>query len=207
VWKRLAVAPLGLHDRILQLIDRERDRAAAGEPARIVGKLNSLVDPTVIRALYRAAQAGVEIDLIVRGICCLRPGLAGVSERIRVTSVVDRFLEHSRVFAFGVGDKTEVYVSSADWMPRNFQRRIEVLIPIEDPSIKARLLEEVVGVALRDNVKARRLLADGSYVRVETGETAVRSQAVLLEAARHQLEEKDKELPKVLRAPGALAVV
>jgi polyphosphate kinase len=189
VWKRLAVAPLGLHERVLQLIERERDRAAAGEPARIVAKLNALVDPTVIKALYAAASAGVEIDLIVRGICCLRPGVPGVSERIRVISVVDRFLEHSRVFAFGAFERTEVYMSSADWMPRNFLRRIECFIPIEDPAIKQRLLDEVLGIGLRDNVKARRLSSDGTYGQVEgsngsNGVPAVRSQSVLMEAAR-----------------------
>jgi polyphosphate kinase len=186
VWKRLAVAPLGLQERILQLIERERARAAAGEPARIVAKINALVDPTVIEALYAAAGAGVDVDLLVRGICCLRPGVPGVSERIRVRSVVDRFLEHSRVMAFGVGERTEVFISSADWMPRNFQRRIEALIPIEDPGIRQRLLEEVLGAGLRDNVKARELRPDGTYVPVTPGEDGVqvRSQMLLLEAAR-----------------------
>jgi len=120
----------------------------------------------------------------VRGICCLRPGIAGVSERIRVTSVVDRFLEHSRVFAFGAGDRTEVYMSSADWMPRNFHRRVEVMCPVEDPAIRQRLLDEVLGTGLRDNVRARRLLVDGTYVAAEPGEPAVRSQMVLAELAR-----------------------
>jgi polyphosphate kinase len=184
VWKRLAVAPLGLHERVLQLIDRERARAAAGEPAHIAAKLNALVDPSVIEALYAAAQAGVEIDLLVRGICCLRPGVPGVSERIRVRSVVDRFLEHSRVMAFGVGERTEVFISSADWMPRNFQRRIEVLIPIEDGALKQRLLDEVLGLGLRDSVKARELRPDGTYVPVPATDPPVRSQTALLELAR-----------------------
>jgi polyphosphate kinase len=126
----------------------------------------------------------VEIDLIVRGICCLRPGLPGISERIRVTSVVDRFLEHSRVFAFGAPDAMDVFISSADWMPRNFIRRIEVMIPIEDTHLRRRLLDEVLGTALRDNVKAYRLGADGSYTRVEIAGPRVRSQVALLEAAR-----------------------
>jgi polyphosphate kinase len=121
----------------------------------------------VIRALYAASQAGVEIDLLVHGICCLRPGLEGVSERIRVISVVDRFLEHSRVFAFGTGDRTEMYLASADWMPRNFQRRVEVMFPVEDPAIRQRLLDAVLGFYLRDNVKSRRLLVDGHYLRVQ----------------------------------------
>ncbi|MHB8418896.1 MAG: polyphosphate kinase 1 [Myxococcales bacterium] len=184
-WKRLAVAPLDLHEKILELIAREAKAARAGEPARIVAKMNSLADPAVIRALYAASQAGVEIDLIVRGICCLRPGVPGVSERIRVVSVVDRFLEHSRILAFGVGDRTEVYVSSADWMPRNFHRRIEVLFPILDPGPRHRLLEEILGLALRDNVKARRLDVSGEdRTPPAPGEPPLRSQVELLHAAR-----------------------
>jgi polyphosphate kinase len=183
-WKKLAVAPFTLQDRVCELIDREAARARAGEPARIIAKMNALVDPVVIRRLYAASQAGVEIDLLVRGICCLRPGVPGVSERIRVTSIVGRFLEHSRVFAFGAGDRAEVYLSSADWMPRNFIRRIEAMFPVEAPELRARLLNEVLGTALQDNVKAHRLMADGSYVRVPTTEPPVRSQMVLLEVAR-----------------------
>jgi len=184
-WKRLAVAPFGLQERVIQLVEREAQRARAGEPARVIAKMNALVDPGVIRALYAASQAGVEIDLLVRGICCLRPGVEGVSERIRVISIVDRFLEHSRVFAFGTGAATEVYLSSADWMPRNFIRRIEVMFPVEEPALQKRLLEEVIGYALADNVKARRLQVDGSYLRVgANGVPEVRSQMMMLEAAR-----------------------
>jgi len=144
-WRCFAVAPFDLRERVISLIDREADLARKGEPARIAGKMNALVDPQVIQALYRASQAGVEVDLVVRGICCLRPGLPGVSDRIRVTSIVDRFLEHSRVRVFGVGDRREVYLSSADWMPRNFHRRVEVMCPVRDPQARARLLDEVVG--------------------------------------------------------------
>ncbi len=187
LWKRLAVAPLGLQDRVVQLIEREAGRARKGEPARIVAKMNALVDPTVIRALYTASQAGVEVDLLVRGICCLRPGVPGVSERIRVVSVVDRFLEHSRAFAFGVGAQTEVYVSSADWMPRNFVRRIEVMFPVEDPALRGRLLEEIMVLALRDNVKARHLRVDGSYVFADRGNPEIRSQTALLDGAKRQI--------------------
>ena len=188
LWKKLSVAPFGLQERLLHLIDRETQRARAGEPSRIVAKMNALTEPTVIRSLYAASEAGVSIDLIVRGICCLRPGVPGVSERIRVTSIVDRFLEHSRVFAFGVGDKTEVYLSSADWMHRNLHRRIEVLLPVEDRAIRTRLLDEVLGLALVDNVKARRLQPDGHYLHAEAGTPAVRSQTALLEAARRAAE-------------------
>jgi polyphosphate kinase len=190
-WKRLAVAPLGLQDKVLALIHREAEKARRGEPARIVAKMNSLVDSTVIRALYTASQAGVEIDLMVRGICCLRPGVPGVSERIRVLSVVDRFLEHSRVFAFGAGQSAEVWMSSADWMPRNFLRRVEVMFPVEDPAIRQRLLDEVLGVSLKDNVKARRLQVDGTYTPVGSDGPPVRSQGVLMELARrHNTSDK-----------------
>ncbi|MFZ5470892.1 MAG: polyphosphate kinase 1 [Myxococcota bacterium] len=192
-WKRLAVAPVNLQGRVLELIEREAQRAKKGEGARIVAKMNSLVDAPVIRALYAASQAGVEIDLLVRGICCLRPGVSGVSERIRVHSVVDRFLEHSRVFAFGTGNQTEVYLSSADWMPRNFHRRIEVMFPVEEPSLRVRLLEEIVGTGLKDNVKARRLLVDGTYVPIQPNGAQVRSQAVLMELAKRAGEPKTKE--------------
>jgi polyphosphate kinase len=185
-WKRLGMAPFGLQDHVLNLIARETERAKNGEPARIVAKMNALVDPAVIRALYAASQAGVDIDLLVRGICCLRPGVEGVSDRIRVTSIVDRFLEHSRVFAFGVGDRTEVWLSSADWMPRNFVRRVEIMVPVEDSALRARLLDEVLGLALADNIKARRLQVDGTYVQMTPrgNQPALRSQMALLDAAR-----------------------
>ncbi len=196
-WRRFAVAPFDLKDRVIQLIEREAEHARKGEPARIVAKMNALQDASVIRALYAASQAGVEIDLLVRGICCLRPGLEGVSSRIRVTSVVDRFLEHSRVFAFGAGDRTEVYLASADWMPRNFQRRVEVMFPVEDPAIRARLLDEVLGFYMRDNVKARRLLVDGQYVRSTDNGSPFRSQAMLLETAKRSGEAKSAILRQV----------
>jgi polyphosphate kinase len=192
-WKRFAVAPFDLKDRILALIQREADQARKGDPARIVAKMNALVDPDVIRALYAASQAGVEIQLLVRGICCLRPGVEGISDRIRVTNVVDRFLEHSRVFAFGVGDRTEVYLSSADWMPRNFQRRVEVMFPVEDTATRARLMDEVIGAFLRDNVKARQLVKDGRYLPVEATVPTFQSQLMLLEAARRPVESKGQE--------------
>lgn len=192
-WKRLAVAPMGLQEKVLGLIHRETEKAKKGEPARIVAKMNSLVDASVIKALYAASQAGVKIDLLVRGICCLRPGVPGVSENIRVTSVVDRFLEHSRVFAFGEGAQTEVWASSADWMPRNFVRRIETMFPVEDPALRQRLLDEVLGVGLKDNVKARRLQRDGTYVPVGQEGAPVRSQGVLLELARRVADPKPIE--------------
>jgi polyphosphate kinase len=201
-WKRLAASPFGLRERVVELIDREAERARRGEAARVVAKMNSLVDPSVIRALYAASQAGVQIELLIRGICCLRPSVPGVSERIRVTSVVDRFLEHSRVFAFGAGERTEVYLSSADWMPRNFFRRVEVMVPVEDPALRTRLLDEVLGVALRDNQKARQLLVDGNYSPVPRDGSPVRSQMMLLEMARRSGERIGGE-PQVLRHAAA----
>jgi polyphosphate kinase len=204
-WKKLSVAPLTLHKRVLELIDREAQRAKKGEPARIIAKMNAIVEPTVIRALYDASQAGVEIDLLVRGICCLRAGVPGLSDRIRVISIVDRFLEHSRVFAFGTGERTEVFIASADWMPRNFHRRIEVLAPVEDPPLKARLLEEVLGLGLRDNQKARRLQPDGTYLSVEQAGPEVRSQMVLIEGARRGSDPKSEPLIRHVAAPAAEA--
>src|SRR5690606_8338854 len=130
--RRFLVAPFELHARVLELIDTERENALRGLPARIIAKMNSLVDPEVIMALYAASQAGVEIDLIVRGICCLRPGVPGLSDNIRVRSIVDRFLEHSRILYFENASSPRVFIGSADWMPRNFFKRIEVMFPIED---------------------------------------------------------------------------
>jgi polyphosphate kinase len=187
-WRKLGVAPLNLQTRILALINGEAEAARRGEPARIVAKMNSLVDPAVIRALYAANAAGVDIHLMVRGICCLRPGIPGVSDRIQVRSVVDRFLEHSRVLAFGQGERLQVFCSSADWMPRNFQRRVEALFPIEQPELRDRLVNEVLGAALHDNVNARALQPDGTYVRVPTNGAPSRSQVVLMDTARRSSE-------------------
>ncbi len=192
VWKRLAVAPLGVREAVLGLIRREADHARAGRPARLVAKLNALVDPKVITALYEASQVGVTIELIVRGICCLRPGVPGLSERIRVISIVDRFLEHSRVVAVENGGAREVYLSSADWMPRNFDRRVEVLFPVEHPPMASWIFNEVLGVQLADNVKARVMKPDGSYERraPAEGEAPLRSQYRFMESARERARSK-----------------
>lgn len=163
-YRRLAVAPATLRARTLELIDREAAHAKAGRGGRIIAKMNALVDPETIAALYRASQAGVEIDLIVRGICCLLPGLAEVSERIRVISIVGRFLEHSRVAYFANGGNPEYYIASADWMPRNFDRRVEVMMPIDDPALH-KGLEAVLATCLADNRQAWELGADGTYRR------------------------------------------
>lgn len=181
-WQKLVISPLDLHRRTCELIDEQADRAAKGKSSRIIAKLNSLVDRATIEALYRASQAGVEIDLIIRGICCLRPGMPGLSENIRVRSIVDRFLEHSRIAVFGAGDRQQVYSSSADWMPRNFERRVEVMFPIEAPELKKRIVEEILPVYLADNQRARLLQPDGTYVRPvrKSGEPARRSQVDLL---------------------------
>ncbi|AMV39967.1 polyphosphate kinase 1 [Planctomyces sp. SH-PL62] len=177
-WKRLVVAPMNLADRLTALIRREAEHAQAGLPARIIAKMNSLVDPRIITCLYEASQAGVQIDLIIRGICCLRPGVPGVSENIRVRSIVDKFLEHSRIAYFANGDDPEVFLSSADWMPRNFRRRVELMFPIEAPALRSRVIDEILAISLADDVKARELLADGTYrlIQPEPGAAIVRSQ-------------------------------
>ncbi|HEX8746972.1 MAG TPA: polyphosphate kinase 1 [Pyrinomonadaceae bacterium] len=165
-YNKLMVAPASLRQGILGLIRRETAHAREGREARIIAKFNRLADTEVIRALYEASQAGVSIDLTVRGVCMLRPGLEGLSENIRVRSVVGRFLEHSRIFYFANGGEEELYTGSADWMPRNFDRRVEVIAPVKDERLKARL-KEILDIYLADNVKARRLLSDGSYERVK----------------------------------------
>jgi len=153
-----------MKERFLELIDRESQHARAGRRARIVAKMNALVDPDVIDALYRASQAGVEIDLIVRGICCLRPALPGVSERIRVMSIIGRFLEHSRIWHFLNGGQDELYIGSADWMPRNFMRRVEAVVPVETPALQERL-RSLLAACLEDNRQAWDLGADGRWIQ------------------------------------------
>src|SRR5690606_29205275 len=157
-------APTNLRENLLAAIDAETEHARAGRPSGIRAQMNSLVDPEVIRALYRASQAGVPIDLLVRGICCLRPGVPGVSETIRVRSVVGRFLEHQRIFQFHDGGEDRCYLGSADWMQRNLRRRVEAVFPIDDPRL-ARTVRDVLDLYFRDDVKARELQADGSYQR------------------------------------------
>jgi polyphosphate kinase len=164
--RRFVVAPFGLHERLLEWIHRETRHARQGLPARIRAKMNALVDREIIEALYEASQAGVSIDLLVRGICCLRPQVRGLSERITVRSVVDRFLEHSRIFYFENACQPEVYVGSADWMPRNLFGRIELVYPILNGVLRERVIQEVLALSFQDTVKARILQADGHYQRL-----------------------------------------
>jgi polyphosphate kinase len=187
--KKLVMAPTRLREKVLRLIERERERAEGGQTAEIRSKMNSLVDPEIIRALYAAAGAGVTIRLNVRGICCLRPGVPGLSDRIEVVSIVDHFLEHSRIFHFHNGGDEEVYLSSADWMPRNLDRRIELLFPVESPEGRQKVLR-ALDAAFRDDTRARVLQSDGRYLRRPRrhGEPPHRSQVELHREARRAVE-------------------
>jgi polyphosphate kinase len=164
-WRKMMVAPHGMRERFQLFVSREIEHAKAGRPGRIVAKMNSLVDAKMINALYEASAAGVSIDLIVRGICCLRPGVAGLSDNIRVISIVGRFLEHERIYYFCNNGAEEVYLGSADWMDRNFDRRVETIFPIEDPTLRERIVTQVLSLNLVDNVGARDLAPDGTYKR------------------------------------------
>jgi len=185
----LLVSPLELAEAMLSLISRETEHARRGERARIIAKMNGLLDKNIIQALYRASQAGVEIDLIVRGKCALRPGIRGVSDRIRVRSIVGRFLEHSRLFYFANGGEDEIYVGSADWMPRNLYERVEVVFPVRDPMLRQRLLDEVLYVYLADTAKTRLLQSDGTYIRAEELLNSRRKQAAGLGPAGFNAQE------------------
>ncbi len=179
----LLVAPITLADKLVGLIERESEHAKAGRPAAIVAKMNGLIDRRTIEALYAASQAGVEIDLIVRGMCSLRPGVKGLSERIRVRSIVGRFLEHSRIFHFANGGEDDVYCGSADWMPRNLVERCEVVFPVMQIDLKKRLRDEILKTYLKDNTKARLLQPDGEYVRAPKSVTPFTAQDYLMSLA------------------------
>ena len=180
-YKKFLVAPLALRKRFAALIDREINWARQGAEAKLIFKTNSLIDPDFIRQLYQASQAGVQIDLLVRGICGLRPGIPGLSDNIRVVSVVGRFLEHARIYYFYNGDNPDIYLGSADLMPRNLDRRIETLFPIEDLALKHELME-ILQISLADNVQARVLRSDGTYHRLSPGNQPPRNSQVELMA-------------------------
>ena len=195
-WRRLIPAPLWMKDYFIARIRREADNARAGKPARIIAKINSLVDEPVIKALYTASNAGVKIDLIVRGICCLRAGIPGMSENITVRSITGRFLEHSRIFYFYNEGHEDIYLASADWMPRNLNRRVELLFPIEDPDCRARV-KEVLDVELADTVRASFLSADGTYHKLDLrGKEKIDSQQKLIELADAAVAERHKSIDK-----------
>ena len=182
--------------RFLDLIRREAEHAAASRPARILAKMNALLDPSIIRALYDASRAGVEIDLIVRGVCTLRPGVPGLSERICVRSIVGRFLEHSRIFFFQNGHHPEVFAGSADWMPRNLYERCEVVFPVRDPALRERITTEILATCLADNVKARFMHSDGSYTPMRSpAETPFDCQNFFLRLAEGRANAE--EIPKL----------
>jgi polyphosphate kinase len=184
-FRRLLVAPVTLRDRMVAMIQREIDHCRNGKPGRIIAKMNALIDPAIIKTLYEASQAGVQIDLIVRGMCCLRPGVPEVSDNIRVISIVGRYLEHSRIFWFHNNGQEELYIGSADWMPRNLDRRVEAVTPVEDPDC-ARELQEILKIVLEDNRQAWELQSDGTYVQryPAKGEPERSAQVILMERYR-----------------------
>jgi polyphosphate kinase len=181
-YRRLLVAPVNLRPGFESLIRREIEHQSSGGNGRLIFKMNALVDPEIIRLLYQASQAGVKAELIVRGICCLRPGLPGISENIRVISIVGRFLEHSRIYYFHNGGDEEIYLGSADLMPRNLDRRVEVLFPVNGRELIEHVKNEILDIYLEDTVKARQMRGDGSYVRktARRGKT-VNSQEILIQ--------------------------
>jgi polyphosphate kinase len=185
-YERLMVAPTGLRIGFMALIERETEHALAGRPSGITAKLNAINDARIAAALYRASQAGVPIELIVRGMCVVRPGIPGVSETIRVRSIVGSFLEHSRIFVFSNGGDREVYIGSADWMGRNLDRRVETVLPVLDPILQHVICDDIIDVYVRDNVRARTLHSDGTYERrsPRQGEPRIDAQQIFLSRYR-----------------------
>ena len=197
-WNKLVVAPLWMKDRFLHLIAMEEEHAKKGQKAHIVAKMNSLCDRDIIAALYSASAAGVKIDLIIRGICCLKVGIPGVSENITVRSIVGNFLEHARIFYFYSGGNEEVFMGSADWMPRNLEKRVEIVFPVEDEQIKKEVMH-ILDVQMKDNVKASILQADGAYVKPDKrGKVLVNSQEYFCKEATERAEKpKEQENSRV----------
>ena len=200
-YRPLLVAPVTLHRDMLSLIAREADHARSGKPARLIAKINGLLDPPTIEALYAASQAGVEIDLIVRGMCALRPGVPGLSDNIRVRSIIGRFLEHSRIFWFANAGADEIFCGSADWMTRNLYERCEVVFPVVDPALKTRLRDEILSSYLLDNVKARTMRPDGTYQRAPKTGTLLSAQEHFMDISRVPDKQLGRTQPAVVEPP------
>jgi polyphosphate kinase len=195
MMKVVSLAPDNMRSSLIARIENERRNARQGKRSLIVAKMNSLVDKDIIRNLYLASQDGVEIRLIIRGICCLRPGIEGISDNIRVFSIVGRFLEHSRIFYFFNGGNEDMLISSADWMERNLNKRIELMVPVRDKKCKEKL-KGIIDFNLRDNVKSKELMPDGKYVRTLTGGETFNSQEEFIEKTRKRFEKYRKRASK-----------
>jgi polyphosphate kinase len=202
-WRKLSVAPRLLRDFMEEKIDQEIRHQRAGGVGRIIAKINGLQEPSLVRALYRASQAGVRIDLICRGICSLRPQVPGVSDNVRVISIVDRFLEHSRIYYFHNNGDPQVYLASADLMDRNLMRRVEIVFPVEPADLKKRVINELLAVSMADNCKASELMPDGSYRRItpKPSEPVIRSQTRFLELAAQSAARQLSDSPVVPPIP------
>lgn len=204
-WNRLVLAPIWMRQRFMRLIQRETQHARAGEPARIIAKMNSLCDKEIIEALYEASSSGVEIDLIVRGICCLKTGIPKVSEHIRVRSIVGNFLEHARIFYFQNGGNEEFYMASADWMPRNLDKRVEILFPVEDEKLRERV-RHILQIQLEDNVKAHILQPDGTYEKVDKrGKVLLCAQDYFCEEAKQMAKGEQEAIKSHVFIPAEAA--